>query len=117
MKTMEELFHALLQDVYYAEKQLTKALPKMAKEADDAELKKAFTDHLEETEGHIERLERAFEMIGKPARGKKCEAIIGIIDEGKLVTSGTRSTVMQQHPDCTSLEHLFLKLTGKNIRD
>jgi ferritin-like metal-binding protein YciE len=85
MKTMEELFHALLQDVYYAEKQLTKALPKMAKEADDAELKKAFTDHLEETEGHIERLEKAFEMIGKPARGKKCEAIIGIIDEGKEV--------------------------------
>jgi ferritin-like metal-binding protein YciE len=85
MKTMEELFHALLQDVYYAEKQLTKALPKMAKEADDAELKKAFTDHLEETDGHIERLERAFEMIGKPARGKKCEAIIGIIDEGKEV--------------------------------
>jgi ferritin-like metal-binding protein YciE len=85
MKTMEELFHALLQDVYYAEKQLTKALPKMAKETDDAELKKAFTDHLEETEGHIERLEKAFEMIGKPARGKKCEAIIGIIDEGKEV--------------------------------
>lgn len=85
MKTMEDLFHALLQDVYYAEKQLTKALPKMAKEADNAKLKKAFTDHLKETEGHIERLERAFEMFGKPARGKKCEAIIGIIEEGKEV--------------------------------
>ena len=66
MKTMDELFHALLQDVYYAEKQLTKALPKMAKEADNAKLKKAFTDHLKETEGHVERLERAFEMISKP---------------------------------------------------
>lgn len=85
MKTMEELFHALLQDVYYAEKQLTKALPKMAKEADDARLKKAFTDHLAETEGHIERLEKAFEMIDKPARGKKCAAILGIIEEGKEV--------------------------------
>jgi ferritin-like metal-binding protein YciE len=85
MKTMEELFHALLQDVYYAEKELTKALPKMAKEADDAQLKKAFTDHLKQTEGHIERLEKAFEMIGKTARGKKCDAIIGIVAEGKDV--------------------------------
>jgi ferritin-like metal-binding protein YciE len=85
MKTMEELFHALLQDVYYAEKQLTKALPKMAKEADDSELKKAFTDHLKETEGHVERLEQAFKIIGKPAKGKKCDAILGIIEEGKEV--------------------------------
>lgn len=85
MKTMEQLFHALLQDVYYAEKELTKALPKMAKEADDDELKKAFSDHLEETEGHIERLEKAFEMIGKPAKGKKCDAILGIVAEGKEV--------------------------------
>jgi ferritin-like metal-binding protein YciE len=85
MKTMEDMFHALLQDVYFAEKQLTKALPKMAKEADDSELKKAFSDHLKETEGHIERLEKAFDMIDKPARGKKCEAIIGIIEEGKEV--------------------------------
>jgi ferritin-like metal-binding protein YciE len=85
MKTMEELFHALLQDVYYAEKELTKALPKMAKNADDQQLKKAFTDHLKETEGQIERLEKAFEMIGKTPRGKKCDAIIGIVAEGKEV--------------------------------
>ena len=85
MKSMEELFHALLQDVYYAEKELTKALPKMAKEADDSELRKAFTDHEKETEGHVKRLEQAFEMIGKPARGKKCEAILGIVAEGKEV--------------------------------
>jgi ferritin-like metal-binding protein YciE len=82
---MEELFHALLQDVYYAEKQLTKALPKLAKAAESKELKKAFTDHLKETEGHVERLEKAFDMIGKPAKGKKCEAILGIIEEGKEV--------------------------------
>ncbi|MFN3657866.1 MAG: ferritin-like domain-containing protein [Pseudolabrys sp.] len=85
MKTMEDMFHALLQDVYYAEKQLTKALPKMAKEAGSEELKKAFTDHLEETEGHVERLEKVFEMIDKAARGKKCDAILGIIAEGKEV--------------------------------
>jgi ferritin-like metal-binding protein YciE len=85
MKTMEDMFYALMQDVYYAEKQLTKALPKMAKEADDQELKKAFTDHLEETEGHIERLEKAFGMIDKTARAKKCDAILGIIEEGKEV--------------------------------
>jgi ferritin-like metal-binding protein YciE len=85
MKTMEELFHALLQDVYYAEKQLTKALPKMAKHADNGELKKAFTEHLKETEGHVERLERAFQMIERPAKAKKCDAILGIIAEGKDV--------------------------------
>ena len=85
MKTMEELFHAMLQDVYYAEKELTKALPKMAKEADDKELKKAFTNHEKETEGHVKRLEQAFEMIGKPAKGKKCDAILGIIAEGEDV--------------------------------
>ena len=85
MKTMEELFNALLQDVYYAEKQLTKALPKLAKEAQNKELKKAFADHLKETEGHVERLEKAFDMIGKPAKGKKCDAILGIVEEGKEV--------------------------------
>ena len=85
MKTMEELFHALLRDVYYAEKQLTKALPKMAKEADNGELKKAFTDHLKETEGHVKRLEQAFTMINRPAKGKKCDAILGIVAEGKEV--------------------------------
>lgn len=85
MKTMDELFNALMQDVYYAEKELTKALPKMAKEAEDKDLKQAFTDHLKETQGHVERLEKAFEMIGKPAKGKKCEAILGIIAEGEEV--------------------------------
>jgi ferritin-like metal-binding protein YciE len=74
-----------LQDVFYAEQELTKALPKMAKEAGNDELKKAFTDHLKETEGHVDRLKKAFEMIGKPAKGKKCDAILGIVAEGKEV--------------------------------
>ncbi len=85
MKTMDQLFHALLQDVYYAEKELTKALPKMAKEAENDDLKEAFTNHLEETKNHVQRLEKAFEMIGKPAKGKKCDAILGIVAEGKEV--------------------------------
>ncbi|HZD90482.1 MAG TPA: ferritin-like domain-containing protein [Pseudolabrys sp.] len=85
MRTMEELFTDLLQDVYYAEKELTKALPKMAEKAEDKDLKRAFTEHEKETEGHIKRLDQAFEMIGKPAKGKKCDAILGIITEGEAV--------------------------------
>ncbi len=85
MKTLEELFVDLMQDVYYAEKELTKALPKMAEKVEDNDLKRAFTEHLKETEGHIKRLDQAFEMIGKPAKGKKCDAILGIIAEGEEV--------------------------------
>jgi ferritin-like metal-binding protein YciE len=85
MKTMDDLFYGLLQDVYFAEKQLLKALPKMAKKASSEELKTAFTDHRDQTQGQIERLDQAFEMIGKKAKGKKCDAILGIIAEGEEV--------------------------------
>jgi ferritin-like metal-binding protein YciE len=85
MKTLDDLFHGLLQDVYYAEKQLLKTLPKMAKKASSAELQKAFLTHRDQTEGQIERLDQAFEMIDKTPRGKKCDAILGIIEEGKEV--------------------------------
>jgi len=85
MKTMDDLFYALLQDVYYAEKQLVKVLPKLAKKSSDPDLQKAFTDHLAETKGHVERLERVFEMINKKARGKTCDAILGIVAEGEEV--------------------------------
>jgi len=85
MKTMEDLFYALLQDVYYAEKQLLKTLPKLAKKAANDQLEAAFLEHRDQTEGHIERLEKAFEMIGKKAKGKKCDAILGIIAEGEEV--------------------------------
>jgi len=80
---MEELFEDMLRDVYYAEKKITKELPKMAKKATSEELKAAFEKHLEETEGQVERLEQIFEMIGKAARGKKCEAIEGLAAEAK----------------------------------
>ena len=85
MKTLEDLFYGMLQDVYYAEKQLLKALPKMAKQASNNELAQAFLKHRDQTEGQIGRLEQAFEMIEKKPRGKKCDAILGIIEEGKEV--------------------------------
>ena len=84
-KDLNELFLDTLKDIYYAEKQILKALPKMAKAANSNELQAAFEKHHEETETHLERLEKVFEMLGKPARGKKCEAIEGIIEEGKEI--------------------------------
>ena len=84
-KDLSDLFVDTLKDIYYAEKQIYKALPKMAKAAASDELRAAFEKHHGETEGQIERLEQIFEMIGKPARGKKCDAIEGIIDEGKEI--------------------------------
>jgi ferritin-like metal-binding protein YciE len=84
-KDLNELFLDTLKDIYYAEKQILKALPKMAKAANSSELQAAFEKHHEETETHLERLEKVFEMLGKPARGKKCEAIEGIIEEGKEI--------------------------------
>jgi ferritin-like metal-binding protein YciE len=85
MKTLEELFHHLLKDIYYAEKQIVKALPKMAKATENPKLKQAFEHHLEETKGQVERLEQVFEILGKTARGEKCPAIIGLVEEGEEV--------------------------------
>jgi len=82
-KHLNELFLDTLKDIYYAEKQILKALPKMAKAVHSDKLRAAFEKHHDETEGHIERLEKVFELLGKTARGKKCDAIEGIIDEGK----------------------------------
>src|SRR5262245_40572429 len=84
-KTLEDLFHETLKDMYYAEKKILTALPKMAKAAQSDELQAAFEKHENETEGQVARLERVFEIIGQPAKGKTCDAINGIIDEGKEV--------------------------------
>jgi ferritin-like metal-binding protein YciE len=84
-KTLEDLFYETLKDIYYAEKQILKALPKMAKAANSEELRQAFEKHRDQTEGHVERLEDIFEQIQKPARGKTCDAILGIVEEGKEV--------------------------------
>jgi ferritin-like metal-binding protein YciE len=85
IKTMDDLFFGLLQDVYYAEKQLVRALPKLAKNSSNPDLQRAFTSHLEETKGHVQRLEQAFEMIDKKPKGIKCDAILGIVAEGEEV--------------------------------
>ena len=83
IKTMDDLFVVTLKDIYYAEKQILKALPGMVKKATGEELKEALESHRQETVGQVERLDQVFRMLDVPARGKKCEAIEGIIDEAK----------------------------------
>ena len=83
LDSLEKLFIEELKDIYNAEKQLTKALPRMAKAAESPALQQAFTSHLKETEGQIQRLERVFRELGQAARGKKCKAMEGLIEEGK----------------------------------
>jgi ferritin-like metal-binding protein YciE len=85
--TLQDLFLATLQDIYHGEKQILKALPKMAKNASTPELKQAFEHHYDQTEGQVERLQRVFELMNKTARGKTCEAIEGLVEEGKEVMS------------------------------
>ena len=82
-KTLKDLFHETLKDLYYAEKAIYRTLPKMAKMAKVPELKDAFTKHREETEGQVKRIEQVFDILGKPARGKTCEAMKGLTEEGK----------------------------------
>jgi ferritin-like metal-binding protein YciE len=91
-KNLNDLFLDTLKDIYYAEKQILKALPKMAKAAHSDQLRAAFEKHHSETEGQVERLERVFELIDKPARGKTCEAIQGLLDEGKEIMEEYRGT-------------------------
>jgi len=81
--TLHDAFLDELRDSYDAEKQLMKALPKMAKAATSSELRDAFERHLEETQGHVDRLEQVFELLDEKAKGKHCDGIAGIIEEGK----------------------------------
>lgn len=84
-KALDDMFHDMLKDIYYAEKQVLKALPKMAKAAKSPDLKKAFETHKAETAEQIERLSGVFELIGKAPRAKTCDAILGILEEGKAI--------------------------------
>src|SRR5690606_25351290 len=84
-KTLDDLFHDTLKDIYYAERKILKALPKMARAASSADLKAAFEKHKDETEGHVERLQQVFDLLGKRAQGKTCPAIDGIIEEGEEI--------------------------------
>jgi ferritin-like metal-binding protein YciE len=83
MESLQDLLIEEMRDLYSAENQLTKALPKMAKKASNPELKRAFETHLRETQVHLERLQKIFEKLGKKPTGKKCAAMEGLIEEGK----------------------------------
>lgn len=91
-KTLETLFIDLLKDIYYAERKILKALTKMGRGAQSEELVAAFESHREETEVHIERLQQVFDILGKPARGKTCPAIEGILEEGEEVLEAFRDS-------------------------
>ena len=84
-QTLHDAFLVELKDAYDAEKQLTKALPKLAKASNSPELRQAFQDHLEETNGHVEKLEQVFQSLDEKPKGQHCDGIAGIIDEGKNV--------------------------------
>jgi ferritin-like metal-binding protein YciE len=85
METLTELLEDELKDIYSAENQLVKALPRMAKRASSKTLKEAFTSHLKETQGHVKRLEAAGEELGIKLRGKVCQAMKGLVEEGKEI--------------------------------
>ncbi len=84
-KTLNDLFYETLRDMFYAERKILRALPKLAKAVNSDELREAFLHHRDETEGQVERIERVFELIGKAPRGKTCDAIDGILEEGNEV--------------------------------
>lgn len=91
-KKLDDLFLDTLKDIYFAERQIVKTLPKLARAAQSPDLKAGFEKHLQETEGHIERLDQVFELLGKPARGKTCDAILGIIEEGSSIMDEFKGT-------------------------
>jgi ferritin-like metal-binding protein YciE len=95
-KDLNDLFLDTLKDIYFAEKQILKALPKMAKAAQSDKLRAAFEKHHGETEGQVDRLEQVFKILGAPARGKTCDAIKGILDEGK--------EIMDEYKGCEALD-------------
>ena len=92
---LRQLFEDELKDIYWAEKALTKAIPKMIKKATSDELVSALEDHLEVTNGHVQRCEQVFEILGKPARAKKCEAMDGLTKEAEEILSSTEEGVVR----------------------
>jgi ferritin-like metal-binding protein YciE len=114
-KTLNDLFYETLKDIYYAERQIVKALPKMARGAQDPKLKAAFEKHKEETEGQIERLKQVFEIIGKRAQGKTCDAIEGILSEGEEILDefkGTRALDAGLLAAAQAVEHYEISRYG-----
>jgi ferritin-like metal-binding protein YciE len=87
MDNLKELFEETLKDIYFAEKQIIKALPKMAKKTKSPALKAAFEEHLEQTKGQVERLDQVFKLLGKKAAGKECPALLGLVEEAEEIMS------------------------------
>lgn len=94
LENLNDLFEQELKDIYNGESQIIKALPKLARAAQDADLRAAFEDHLEETKVHKQRIEQIFDMLGLPAKGKTCEGMKGIIEEGDEVLDEAGESVM-----------------------
>jgi ferritin-like metal-binding protein YciE len=92
---LRDLFEDELKDIYWAEKALTKAIPRMAKNATSEELVSALNDHLEVTRGHVERLEESFKILGKAARAKKCDAMEGLVKEAEGIMEDTEEGVVR----------------------
>ena len=92
-KNLEDLFHDTLKDILYAERKILKTLPKLAKAAQSPERKTAFEKHREQTESHVERLTQVFAIIDRPAKGKTCPAIDGILEEGAEILEDFKGTV------------------------
>ncbi|HVX13747.1 MAG TPA: ferritin-like domain-containing protein [Pirellulales bacterium] len=118
MRTLEDLFLDELKDIYDSEKRITKALPKMAKSAASDDLREAFQSHLRETEQQVKRLEQIFELLEKPARGKKCEAMEGLIEEGKeLMEEDAEEAVLDAGLICAAqkVEHYEIAAYGSLV--
>jgi ferritin-like metal-binding protein YciE len=105
LNSLDDLLVHELQDIYNAEGQILKALPKMIKAASHPELQSAFEEHLEQTEGQVERLDQVFKLLGVPAKGKKCEGMAGLIEEGK--------TVMEQDADPSVMDAALIAAAQK----
>jgi len=114
MKTLADIFEHTLEDIYYAENAITKALPKVAKAAKDAELKKAAEDHLEETRGQIRKLDQVFKSIGKKPSAEKCDAIEGLIKEADGLMEEASGTALDAGllAACQAVEHYEIARYG-----
>ncbi|WP_315918313.1 ferritin-like domain-containing protein [Mesorhizobium sp. SP-1A] len=114
MKTLADIFEHTLQDVYYAENAITKALPKVAKAAKDANLKKAAEDHLQETKDQIAKLDKVFKSIGKTPKGEKCDAIEGLIKEADGLMEEASGTALDAGllAACQAVEHYEIARYG-----
>lgn len=104
---LQEFFADELKDIYWAEKHLVKALPKMQKAATTEELQKAFADHLGQTREHVSRLEKVFEILGKKAQAKKCDAMEGLVKEGESIIEDTE--------DGTATRDVALIMAGQKV--